>query len=226
VPIDYRLVRSRRRSLELRIYPDRRIEVRAPLRCPQRDIDVFVRSRETWIEKKLQAMPDYQGTPAALRYVDGSTHYFFGEPLTLALRAGRGKALLNDGVLQLAVADPEDAASVERALYRWYRQQAQADFVARLQRLFPPFAARGHRLPALTLRRMRSRWGSLSSRSGMSLNVELVRHHPEHIDYVVVHELCHLEHMDHGDGFKALLTHVMPDWRIRRQALNHNAARW
>lgn len=226
MPIDYQLVRSRRRSLELRIYPDRRIEVRAPLRCPQRDIDVFVSSRKNWIEKKLQALPEYQGTPAAQRYVDGSTHYFFGEPLALALRAGRGKALLNDGVLQLAVADPEDAASVERALYRWYRQQAQADFVARLHRLFPPFAARGHRLPALTLRRMRSRWGSLSSRSGMSLNVELVRHHPEHIDYVVVHELCHLEHMDHGDGFKSLLTHLMPDWRARRQALNHSAARW
>src|SRR5690606_33060547 len=109
VPIDYRLVRSRRRSLELRIYPDRRIEVRAPLRCPQRDIDMFVSSRKNWIEKKLQVLPEYQGTPAAKRYVDGSTHYFFGEPLTLALRAGRGKALLNDGVLQLAVSDPEDA---------------------------------------------------------------------------------------------------------------------
>src|SRR5690606_3409373 len=65
VPIDYRLVRSRRRSLELRIYPDRRIEVRAPLRCPQRDIDMFVSSRKNWIEKKLQVLPEYQGTPAA-----------------------------------------------------------------------------------------------------------------------------------------------------------------
>lgn len=224
--IDYQLVRSRRRSLELRVYPDRRIEVRAPLRCSQRDIDLFVRSRQQWIEKKLLALPPGQATPAAMRYAHGSTHYLHGEPVTLALRAGRGRALLDNGVLHLAVTDPEDAANVERVLYRWYREQAHTDFTARLQRLFPPFAARGHRLPALTLRRMRSRWGSLSSRSGMSLNVELVRHHPDHIDYVVVHELCHLEHMDHGDGFKALLTHLMPDWRERRRALNDNAARW
>ena len=75
-------------------------------------------------------------------------------------------------------------------------------------------------LPRLSLRVMRTRWGSLSPRTGMCLNVLLVHFPEEAIEYVVVHELCHLYYHGHGKRFYALLEAVLPDWRQRKQLLN------
>lgn len=220
----YQVIRSRRRSVELRVYPDRRIEVRAPLRMPQKDIDAFVLQRQAWLLKRLETFSHVQPMlppPSdAQRFVTGSEHPYLGERIQLTLRKGRGGARLDDNVLHMPVADVDNAMTVEKALARWYRAQAQDDFSQRLHRWFTHFEKRGHTLPALTLRTMRSRWGSLSSRTGMTLNVELIKTPPACIDYVVLHELCHLEHMNHGPHFKALMSEYMPDWRARKATLN------
>lgn len=225
--LEYQIVRSRRRSLELRVYPDRRIEVRAPQRCPVRDIYAFVAQRRDWLTQKLESFAQMPLEPeAAQRFADGSEHPFLGQRIRLVLSQGRGTAALKEGVLMLSVQNPADPASVERALQRWYRQQALEDFSERVQRLFQVFAqgslfAQGHyRLPEMCVRNMRSRWGSLSVKSGMTLNLELIKTEPDSIDYVVLHELCHLVHRNHGAGFKALMSELMPDWPARRQRLN------
>lgn len=67
---------------------------------------------------------------------------------------------------------------------------------------------------------MKSRWGSLSSRGYINLNLELIKTPLPCIEYVVLHELCHLEHMNHGPGFRRLLSQCLPDWQQRRQQLN------
>ena len=217
---EYQVVRSRRRSLELRVYPDHRVEVRAPLRCPQRDILAFVEERHDWVRKRLAAFPLRPVRTAEERFGQGSVHPYLGESLQLQLQAGRGPARHDADSLTLKVARPHDPQLVERALDGWYRRQAQSLFAERLEQMFPPFAERGHALPSLRLRKMRSRWGSLSRQTGMTLNTELIKTPLSCIDYVVVHELCHLEYMNHGPRFKALMTRMMPDWPTRRRQLN------
>ncbi len=116
------------------------------------------------------------------------------------------------------------------------RAEAAALFATVVNERFAPFAARGHLPPRLTVRLMRTRWGSLSFRrpsrlrrwlrprpaepARMTLNLVLVRAPRECLEYVVVHELCHLEHHGHGREFYALMTALLPDWRERRQRLN------
>lgn len=219
--VEYHLVRSRRRSLELRVYPDQRIEVRAPLRCPQRDIDAFIAQRQTWLQKRLQ---QFAALPPAQKPGDGVRVYLLGEALTLEVLAGRKAAHRDGDVLRLYCTAPDQPDSVERALQRWLRSHAQTLFAQRLQHLFEPFRQRGHALlPELRIRSMRSRWGSLSRHSGMTLNLALMHSPLECIDYVIVHELCHLEHMNHGPRFKQLMTKMMPDWQQRRRRLNGTA---
>lgn len=218
--LEYELVRSRRRSLELRVYPDQRIEVRAPMRCPQRDIDAFLRERQGWLEKRLK---QFSVQPAAQAPADGIQCYVLGETLTLKVEAGRRAAERQDNLLLLYCLAPDDPDSVARALQRWLRQQAETLFAERLALQFAPFRARGHGVPPLKIRTMRSRWGSMSKHSGMTLNLALMHAPVECLDYVIVHELCHLEHMNHGPHFKRLMTGMMPDWQERRRRLNSTA---
>ena len=215
--IPYQLIRSRRRSLELRVYPDHRIEVRAPMRCPQREIDAFINEREAWLQKRLL---QFSGAPPAQPVQDGARVYLLGEALTLVVRPGRKPVQRDGDQLIVHCLAPDDPESLKRALQRGLRAIAEPYFIERLQHWFEPFRQRGHqRIPALQLRTMRSRWGSLSLKTGMTLNLSLIHSPPECIDYVIVHELCHLEQMNHGPRFKALMTQMLPDWSLRRRHL-------
>jgi predicted metal-dependent hydrolase len=118
---------------------------------------------------------------------------------------------------------------------RQLRREAEALFITIIKERFAPFAVRGHPPPRLTLRLMRTRWGSLSSPrrsrfqrwlrptppkpARMTLNLALIHAPRACIEYVVVHELCHLDHHGHGPAFYRLLEQLMPDWRARKREL-------
>ncbi len=99
--------------------------------------------------------------------------------------------------------------------------QAAQLFEERISHYFPPFAARGYVRPKLRLRCMKSRWGSCRKGTGaITLNTELFKTPPGCLDYVVVHELCHLVHGNHGKRFWALVERMMPDYRERKRRLH------
>lgn len=90
----------------------------------------------------------------------------------------------------------------------------------------PPLVAEwerilGVRVQKLDYRNMKSRWGSCQPQMGrVCINIRLALYPPECLEYVVVHELCHMLEPNHGAGFKALITKVMPDWKQRERILN------
>jgi predicted metal-dependent hydrolase len=111
---------------------------------------------------------------------------------------------------------------VKQLLDAWYLRRAKRELAARLQACWAdpsgeetsPF--NGRPLPTLRVKHMRSRWGSMSPKGAMSLRADLVRAPVECIDYVIVHELCHLVHPHHGRPFWAMVERLMPDWKHRR----------
>jgi predicted metal-dependent hydrolase len=219
-PTDYTIIRSRRRSLELRLYPDRRIEVRVPLRTSEHDISAFIASKSAWLQRRLSALPEPESKPT-LKYRQGEAHLFLGERYPLSLNPARrsATALANDRI-EMLLPVPDDERRVALQLSRWYRAQAETVFNRIIDQHFPFFAERGHSRPSLRIRTMKSRWGSLSSRGFINLNAELIKTGLACIEYVVVHELCHLEHMNHGPGFRRLLSQRLPDWERRKRELN------
>ena len=119
----------------------------------------------------------------------------------------------------------DDAGRVRDVLDAWYRQRAQEVFAERLEACLPRvliFIKRdsGAPPPELALRVMRTRWGSTSPPGRLTLNPKLVQMPKRLVDYVIYHELCHLEEPHHGPGYQALLSRVLPDWQERREALN------
>jgi predicted metal-dependent hydrolase len=230
VPVPCEIRRSpRRRTLAIEVYPDLRVIVRAPARCPQADIDLHLAGRTQWIGRVLARFRRLGGERAPPpRYVSGETHLYMGAPHRLEIVPAPAAGVTRvTGALLVAVPERAGADAARRILGRWYRERADEVFAAVLAERFAEWGDTRHERPALRVRAMRTRWGSLAwSRrvpcepARMTLNLALIHAPRECIEYVVTHELCHLEHRGHGARFHALLTRILPDWRERRRRLN------
>ncbi|PNE03991.1 hypothetical protein A15D_00545 [Alcanivorax sp. MD8A] len=212
---DYQLIRSKRRSLELRILEDGRVQVRAPQRASLRMVQDFVDSRRQWIADQQQR----QASRPRQRWQDGATLAWRGEPLQMDVCEGRTRVALSGPYLSVRVAEPEQEMAVRSAVEGWMRRQAKPVFEDSIERQFHWFEQQGFVRPTLRIKKMRTRWGSLSARGYINLNMALLHYPADALDYVVMHELCHLKHMDHGPGFHALMDARMPDWRHRKTLL-------
>lgn len=220
-PFEYELLRSmRRRTLSVEVHPNLRVIVRAPARADLRFIAERVAQRRDWIERVLERLRREGHSPlAAPEYVSGSTHWYLGQPLQLETCDGTRQCVeLSTDRLRVTTRSAEPVR-VRALLDAWYRERAAFVGAEILAERMPWFSARGHATPIVRYRQMRTRWGSLAAGRRMTLNVALVRAPHECFEYVVVHELCHLEHRGHGRGFHRLMDALLPDWRERRQRL-------
>jgi len=215
--------RSRRRTVALHLLPGPELQLRAPRHCPEAVLAGFLLSRRGWIQRHLDRLP-----PPAPRlwYAAGEPHPLLGRHYPLApLPSARRRVRIADGRLRAALPAADDPERVARALRDWYRSEAGRVFGERLAYWGPAAAARLATPPApqLRLRRMRRRWGSCTGAGVVTLNTRLVERCRCLIDYVLVHELCHLRELNHSPRFHALVTELMPDWRRRSEALDRGA---
>ncbi len=217
---DYRIKRQKRKSIAVHVLADASVEVRAPAWVPKRELIDFVERRADWIvEQRRTALQKQALKPV---FADGQYHRFLGQPYPLVVAlAARANVTMQDGVLLVKVRDVESTDQVEKALDNWYRKQAIGLYEERIFAcfdIFPDWFQEKYRIPSITVRKMRRRWGSCSSKGDITLSISLMKMPIECIDYVIVHELCHLYAFNHGKSFYALLARVMPDWK-KREAL-------
>ncbi|WP_448509813.1 M48 family metallopeptidase [Immundisolibacter sp.] len=217
-PLACRVLRARRRTYALRVAPDGMLELRMPQRLPVRLIPDILNRHRRWIAGQFELRARHVAQVPDFGH--GSTQRYLGASYPLQLATGRTRVQLHGDRLALSVPAPEHAPSVTRALDAWYRAQAQALLPGRLTTLAAtlPWLA-GRVLPAPRVVRLRSRWGSCAADGRITLNLGLVLLAPPLIDYVLLHELCHLREMNHGPRFYTLLAAALPDHRERQTAL-------
>jgi len=214
---DYHIKRQRRKTIALHVLADATVEVRAPKWVPKYEIVEFVEQRSDWIvEQRRETLAKLALVPT---FNHGQYHDYLGEKYPLHIIEGsKAKVSFSDSVIVVTVRDKNNPAQVEKALDRWYRQEAEAIYEERLFacfEVFPDWFQDKYMMPEVTVRKMRRRWGSCSSKGEVTLNLSLIKMPVECIDYVITHELSHLEEFHHGKTFYRLLAHVMPDWRQR-----------
>jgi predicted metal-dependent hydrolase len=207
-----------RQTLGIEVHPDCRVVVRAPADCSAALIAERVRRRAGWISRQLAEFRRYRPRTPERQYLSGESHLYLGRQYRLKLRTDdQAVVTLARGQLLVSSPCPTDVHRVRALLHRWYLGRARAVFgevlVASLRRF------KGMESPRLQVRTMQSRWGSLSRAGTMTLNVRLVGAPRPCIEYVVTHELCHVEHRDHDSRFFRMLGQVMPDWERRKQRL-------
>jgi len=201
VSVPYRIRRSdRARRVRVSVDGDGAVEVVLPRRSPERHAADAVRQLAPWIERRRRAVA---GAVAELGREPGTVP-FLGATLRLVPEAGRTRVHRRGDELLVPEGDPS------AALERWYRRQAKVEIAARLD---AATARYGTGYTGLTIRGQRTRWASRSSSGGMSFNWRLLLAPPEVLDYVVEHEVAHIEVMDHSPRFWRLLASRAPGWR-------------
>ena len=211
--IAYSVRRSpRARRIRVTVDPGRGIEVVLPRRAAEREAAAAVRELRPWIERRLQELERARAAVQAR----GETLPYLGEVLHLVAESGRSRVHRRGGEL-LVPAGPDRAVALER----WYRRAARAEITPRLDRACE---ASGTRYSGLTIRSQRTRWASCSRTGAMSFNWRLLLAPEAVLDYVVWHEVCHLEVHDHSPRFWALLAGRCPDYRRHVRWLRRHGA--
>lgn len=206
VTIPYAVTHSRSKSLKITVSPDREVAVVAPVGTPLERIAERVAHRGGWIVRQLEHFRRYPPAPAPRRYVSGETHLYLGRQYRLkVIQADQDVVKLTRGYFEVYVKETGDPHRVERLLTKWFAVHAREALTARLEKCLA--AVQYFDLPApkgVLFRNMAKRWGSCTAEGVIMLNTKLVHVPVPCIDYVIIHELCHLKHPNHSPAFYAL----------------------
>lgn len=225
VTIPYGWCHSRRKTLGISIRPDKAVSVRVPMRTPIKDIEAFVTSKAEWvlkIWKKLDTQPGKQQQ----NYSRGSVFMYQGKEFRLEFTTGlRHSLLLHDGLMILATPTMPSEETVRKLITNWYRNKAVEIVNERAIACHQIMQNEGIPLPPVTLRSMKTRWGSYSYKTQrIVLNLNLVKTPPVCLDYVIIHELCHIKVRHHGPDFWRMVSRYVPDYLEVRKLLRKSGA--
>ena len=217
--IHYQIVMLPRKSLEIAVHPDQRVIIKAPLGLSQDVIAARVRKRALWITQQLAYFSQFEPRTPARRYVGGESHRYLGRQYRLKIaESDHNQVRLKQGYFCIDTTSREPE-QIKRLIALWYEARASVVLRQIFDDAWEGFKREGIHKPCLKRRTMRTRWGSLSSKGYITLNNLLIQAPRACIEYVVIHELCHLLHHNHGPGFYRLLDDSMPDWVQRKQRL-------
>ena len=202
---------SRARRVRVNVHAHSGVEVVLPARAPEREAAAAIRELRPWIERRLAEARETMAAVAAR----GSTLPYLGETLQLVPQPGRTRAHRRGAQLLVPQGDAVPA------LERFYRRAARIEIAPRLD---AACAQAGLSYTGLDIRGQRTRWASCSSRGRMSFNWRLLLAPERILQYVVWHEVCHLQVLDHSPRFWALLGRHWPDWREDRAWLARHGA--
>lgn len=227
--INYSLTFVPRKSVGITIRPNMQVDVRAPLSMSRQEVAEIMRQRSGWILRHLQTFAERAAQAPPVTQTPGESYAFLGRQLPLKilpasdLKPAKEQVSFADQTLRVWVKEITDKKRVDALLEKWVREQADLFFFKRTVELYATFKGQMVSFPDIAIRRMKARWGSCSTKGEITLNLKLIHLDPQLIDYVIMHELCHLIEHNHSRHFYALLGRMMPDWEARRERLNQIA---
>ncbi|MBK9386936.1 MAG: M48 family metallopeptidase [Planctomycetes bacterium] len=228
--IPYRIERGRRRlTVAIVVDPTAGVILRAPRHVEPARLAQLVRRKGAWIVERLRSFEDLLPAPAPREFVSGESFHYLGRQHRLRVESARELAratvALREGRLHVTVPTSIPAAdrarAVRDALKLWYRRRAALYLPPRLAHWAEKL---GVAVPPLLIREPAKRWGSCDARGNVRINWRVMQVAPRLIDYVLAHELVHLEHRLHDAEFWARLGTVMGDAEGRRQQLRTRGA--
>jgi len=235
--IEYKIVRSHRKTLSLQVKRGQ-VLVRAPYCVDEKFINTFIQKKSTWLKTKVAQQS--QADDFCCDFSQGSRLFLFGELVTLNITFDKqADTFLTGGinnlkVLNIVLAERNRkklsnnhllATAVKKHIEKYFKQQAEE--------IIPLKVATHSQLTSLQpesikIRQYRARWGSCNNRGELSFNYLLMMLPAHVIDYVIVHELCHLQHLNHSKEFWQLVARYFPNYMQAKQWLktNQSALLW
>lgn len=208
----------------IHVEPDARVLVDAPDTTPLAEVLTAVKKRARWISQHVGAARARLAHVLPREYVSGESLHYLGRRYRLKVIVVPGspaEARLR-GAFVVVTVSTHDPAVIKSTLGAWYRQRARDVFAQRLQVVAEPLKW-VHEQPHVRLQFMTRQWGSCSPTGRITLNPWLVAASREAIDYVLLHELCHLKHHNHSRAFYSTLSRHLPEWRKVKDLLDLRA---
>ncbi len=210
----------------IKVHPDCRVVVSAPEDATSETVLYAVKQRGRWIYEQLREFRQQLEHVTLRKYISGESHYYLGKQYLLKVHVEpnqvQGVKLLR-GRLDVSVR-ASDATRVKNLLIDWYKIRAREVFARRLDVLLEQ-ALWVQERPPIRILTMQTQWGSCSPNGRITLNPHLVKAPRDCIDYVILHELCHIAEHNHSERFYRLLSQVMPNWEKTKERLDGLASR-
>jgi len=215
--IDFHLEYSNRKTLGITVKPDLSVLVKAPVDTPLEKVEEKLRKKASWIIRQQSFFLTFHPKTPAKKFMGGETHLYLGRQYRLKvisekLKVKSKEVKLQGGFLEVYIQDKNE---IKELVEEWYFNKAKEKFYQLAKPLFIEFTTK-YNLSLITfnlsLKNMPTRWGSCTPKGKIILNPELIKAPKGCIEYVIIHELCHLVHHDHTQRFIDLQTKEMKDW--------------
>ena len=214
--------KTKPRKVVIKVHPDQRVVATAPVDATDEMIYDAMMKRARWIWQSLQDFAKQQDHVLPKRYISGETQFYLGRRYVLkvlinsetepSVKLSRGQLNVFLQQNNVQIDQKIQAEKVKSMVDKWYQNRAKTVFSARLKALLPK-ASWVKFDPLYKVLIMQKQWGSCSTKGNLILNPHLVKAPKECIDYVILHELCHIAEHNHSEHFWRLLTQVMPNWK-------------
>jgi len=208
--IDFRLEYSDRKSLGITVTPEMEVLVKAPKNTPLEKVKEKIRKKAPWIIKQQSFFLSFQPKTPQRKYVSGETHLYLGRQYRLQVIIAVEESVKLMG--KFIEVKTEDKSRTKNLIDNWYLEKARTKFDEIATPLIERFKKYKVEPSSIVLRNMPTRWGSCTPKGKIILNPELIKAPKGCIEYVIIHELCHLVHHNHTQKFIELQTKEMKDW--------------
>lgn len=232
--MQYQLIRSKRSSISLQVIAGK-VVVRAPLRVKEGYIDKLLVNKSAWIEEKViqqlsaqssqnqfcvggQIWFDGKLCPLEVTFGSKNNNFFDGIKLHLVFKAGKELVNSEHSIDESTFIDVPDHL-IKKRVEAWLKQQAQDYLLPRTHQYSQQMSLTPN---AISIRQYKARWGSCNSLGNVQFNYLLMMAPKWVIDYVIVHELCHLQHLNHSRQFWQLVEKYTPNFLLAKQWLKNH----
>ena len=215
---------NRRRTISIFVDPYEGIFIRAPIEASIQTLSKLVHSKAIWILNKSKQLQEIKGFLIKKQFINGETFFYLGKQLRLkivgskkisnsVIKIKQGRFVVN---LNSRLSGKKKISAIRKGLISWYKKHAKNILLKRVEIYSGKI---GISLPGILVVSQTKRWGSCSSRGIIRFNWNIVLAPMSLVDYVVVHELCHLKYNNHSCEFWKLLGSIIPDYEQRKERL-------
>lgn len=227
--ITYTVVKTNRKTIGITIDMNGEVKVSAPLRISEKQIKEVVQKKADWIIKKVNEVRERNSNTVCREFISGEKFLYLGKEYTLEIvekDLGQAEVFMQEDTIAVYISQGMSEESrkqtIKEALVKWYRQRFAEVVKDRIEK----YSLQLKVAPCkVVIKDQKIRWGSCSKKGNINLNWRLIMAPLHVIDYVVVHELCHLKVMNHSKDFWNLVESILPNYHESRKWLKVNGNR-
>jgi predicted metal-dependent hydrolase len=209
-----------RKTLKICVHPNKTVTVLAPKGEKVKTILKKIKERAPWIIRQRDYFERFQPLITQRQYISGESYYYLGRQYRLKVHKNSERSVKLIGkYINVYTPDAHNYSETKNSLQNWYKRHALSIYSSRAEHFRKTTERLSVKFPEIKIRHMKKRWGSCSKNNSITLNTELIKAPIHCIDYVIMHEICHLKNGSHDNGFYKLLKKYMPDWEIRKERL-------